>query len=460
MEDLDFVSAVELRRLIATRAVSPVELARRALDRAEATRSTLNAFAHLMPENAMAAARAAEAAVMAGDPLGSLHGLPVSVKDLIAVAGAPQRFGSRVTGDAPVVADAPSVERLRAVGAVIIGKTTTSEFGCKAVGDSPLTGVTRNPLNPAMTPGGSSAGAAASVAAGVTALALGTDGGGSIRIPAALTGLVGVKANFGRVPVHPVSATPTLAHVAPIARSVADAALLLSAISGFDARDATSIAGPVPDYAAACSAGVAGMRIAWSPTLGYARPVGEVVEACAATVARLEAMGARVELVDRVFEQDPVDIWTAEFYAGVGTRLRASVERDRDRLDPAVADILERALAQEMRGYYETVFRRHALREDMRRFFEGFDALLSPTLPVASIPVGRDVPAGYEDRNIVSWVYYTYPFNLTGQPAASVPAGRASDGMPIGLQIAGGLHREVDVFRVAAALEIGGETGK
>lgn len=452
--DLDYLTATALRRLITTRQVSPVELASRALDRATATQTTLNAFCLLMPEKAMAEARAAEAAVMRGDPLGALHGLPISVKDLIAIADEPQAFGSRTMAASIAAADAPAVERVRKAGAVIIGKTTTSEFGCKPVGDSPLTGITRNPWNLACTAGGSSAGAAASVAAGVTALALGTDGGGSIRIPAALCGLSGLKGSFGRVPVWPTSATPTLAHVGPIARTIEDAALLFSAIAGHDTRDPFAIAGPVPDVLAACARpNLTGLRIAWSPTLGYARPTAEVTGIVAAAVAKFETFGAHVELVDRVFESDPAPLWTAEFYAGVGTRLRPFLEANRELLDPAVADILESALGQDMRSYYQSVFARYALREQMRLFFERYDLLVSPTLPISSVAIGRDIPDGYDDRNLLSWVYYTYPFNLTGQPAATVCAGFAPDDMPVGMQIVGRMLCEANVVAAAAAFE-------
>src|SRR5450755_4425231 len=257
--EFDFMTARELARRIARRDVSPVEVTRRALAKAEATQSSLNAFFVIMADQALDAAREAEAAVMRGRPLGPLHGVPFSAKDLIAVGGAPMAFGSRTMAGNVAPADAPVVERAKQAGAILIGKTTTSEFGCKAVGDCPLTGITRNPWDPAKTAGGSSAGAAASVAAGITPFALGTDGGGSIRIPAAFTGLVGLKGQFGRVPVSPTSATPTLAHVGPLARSVADMALLFSVIAGFDRRDAFGVAGPVPDVTAAVSVSVAGM---------------------------------------------------------------------------------------------------------------------------------------------------------------------------------------------------------
>jgi aspartyl-tRNA(Asn)/glutamyl-tRNA(Gln) amidotransferase subunit A len=457
--DLDTMTAMELRRRVTRKDVSPVELTERALAKAEHTQGTLNAFFLLMPEAALAAARAAEDAVMHGQPLGLLHGLPFSAKDLIAVAGVPYASGSRVMAKNIAGVDAPAVERAKAAGGILIGKTTTSEFGCKPVGDSPLTGITRHPWNLAKTPGGSSAGAAASVAAGITPFALGTDGGGSVRIPCCFTGLTGIKAHFGRVPVWPTSATPTLAHVGPIARNVGDAALLLTAIGGYDPRDPFSVSATMPDLLGACRAGVADLRIAFSPTLGYARPDPDVAAIVASAARAFEALGCAVEQVDNVFERDPADLWTAEFYAGVGTRLRPFVETQRDLLDPAVAEVLDAALSQDMRDYYEKVFERYAFRDKVRSFFETHDLLLSPVLPVSSLDAGKNMPDHLTDRNLVSWVYYTYPFNLTGQPAATVCAGTTSDGMPVGLQIIGRSLGEYDVVRAAAAFERTKPTG-
>lgn len=452
-EAFDYLTATELRRLVRRKEISPVELTRRAVDKAAATQSTINAFFVIAEDQAMAAAKVAEDAVMRGAPLGLLHGIPFSVKDLIAVGGLPYASGSRANASVIAESDAPAVERAKAAGAIMIGKTTTSEFGCKPVGDSPLTGVTRHPWNLAKTPGGSSAGAAASVAAGITPFALGTDGGGSIRIPCAFTGLAGLKGHFGRVPVAPTSATPTLAHVGPIARTVEDVALLFTAIAGHDRRDPFSVAGPVPDVLSAAMASAAGLRVAWSPTLGYATPDPDVVSLCEAAALRLEALGCHVEKVDRVFETDPADIWTAEFYAGVGTRLKSVLREKRALLDPAVAEVLEAALAQEMEDYYRKVFARYALRDEMRLFFERFDLLLSPVLPVSSLNAGENIPGRLADRNLVSWVFYTYPANLIGHPAASVSVGVAPDGMPVGLQIMGRALGEYDVIRAAAAVE-------
>ena len=449
----DAMTAIELRSRIARREVSPVEATRRALDKAEATQCSVNAFFILMPEQALAAAKAAEAAVMRGDPLGLLHGVPFSAKDLMAVKGERFAFGSRCMADNVATVDAPPVERANKAGGILIGKTTTSEFGCKAVGDSPLTGITRNPWNLGKTPGGSSAGAAASVAAGITAIAFGTDGGGSVRIPGCLTGLAAIKGQFGRIPVWPVSATTTLAHVGPMARTVEDAALLFMASAGYDERDPYSVAGPVPDLLAACKQDVKGLRVAYSPTLGYARPDAEVLRVVDAAAKRFEEFGCTVELVERVFERDPVEIWSAEFYAGAGTRLRPFLESKRELIDPAVADILDQALRQELRDYYAKVFERYALRDTLRPFFERYDLLLSPVLPVTSLDVGKNRPDHLADRNLVSWVYYTYPFNLTGQPAATVCAGIAADGMPVGLQIVGRAMDETNVVRAMAAYE-------
>ena len=451
--DPTFRTAEELARLIARGEISALDAVETSLAWLQATEPHLNAFVTVLADQARGDAQAADRARLRGEPLGPLHGVPVSVKDLIAVGGAPFMLGSRSMAGNVAPADAASVERLRKSGAIVIGKTTTSEFGCKAVGECALSGLTRNPWNLAKTAGGSSAGAAASVAAGVTSIALGTDGGGSIRIPAALTGLVGVKPQFGRVPMYPTPATPTLSHVCPMARTVRDAALLFSAIAGFDARDAFSVREPAPDALAACSRDPRALRIAWSPTFGYA-PVDKEVRAIAEAAARtFEQLGCVVDEVDAPLGPDPADLWTAEFYAGIGARL-GPVLRDRPGLlDPDVALVVEHASRILAEDYYRSVFARYEFRERVRRFFERYDLLLSPTLPVAAVDAGIAVPPGLVDRNIVTWVCYTYPFNLTGQPAASVPAGFTDEGMPVGLQIVARPYREEDVFTAAAALE-------
>jgi Asp-tRNA(Asn)/Glu-tRNA(Gln) amidotransferase A subunit family amidase len=446
------MTALEMRRLIRAKQISPVEVAEHALRRAEQTQDSLNAFVTITRELALEAARKAESAIMSGQEGGLLAGLPLSIKDLTAVKGVRFTSGSRTLADFVAPLDSPASERVKAHGAAIIGKTTTTEFGCKVSSDSPLTGQTRNPWNLDKTTGGSSAGAGASVAAGITPFALGTDGGGSIRIPASLCGLFGIKAQFGRVPVFPTSATPTLAHVGPMARNVRDAALLLTAVSGFDGRDPASVAAEVPDYLGACECPPRGLRIAWSPTLGYARPTQEVFEITEAAARVFEQLGCKVELVEKVFD-DPIELWMGEFYAGVGTRLKKTMSEQREILDPAVAAVLDKALDRPIDEYYRRVFARYDFREKVRQFFEKFDLLITPTLPVAAFDVGRDVPPEFEDANIISWVEYTYPINLCGFPAASIPCGFTSAGLPVGLQIVGKALRETDIFSAAAAFE-------
>jgi Asp-tRNA(Asn)/Glu-tRNA(Gln) amidotransferase A subunit family amidase len=453
VEELAYLSATELRALIDRKAVSPTEVTEAALERLDRVEPVLNAFAQITPELALAAARAAESDVMADRSRGLLHGLPISVKDLITVAGVRCAFGSKTMADNVAISDAPCVERLKRHGACIIGKTTTSEFGCKPVGDSPLTGITRNAWDPSKTPGGSSCGAATSTAAGVTPFALGTDGGGSTRIPSSLTGLFGLKPQFGRIPIHPVSATPTLAHIGPMARTVRDVALLLAALAGHDFRDPFSVAGPTPDFIGACDLPVEGMRIAWSPTLGYAAPSVEVLRIVESAVEVFQDLGGVVELVERVFEFDPIELWMAEFYAGVGTRLGRAYRESPELLDPALAELLSRSMVASLPSYYEKVFERFELRDRVRLLFENYDLLLTPTLPVAAFDVGRNIPPHADGRTVVSWPSYTYPFNLTGQPAASIPAGWTSDGLPVGLQIVSRINHEVDIFRAAAAFE-------
>jgi Asp-tRNA(Asn)/Glu-tRNA(Gln) amidotransferase A subunit family amidase len=453
MSDLTWKSALELSTSIRKKEVSPVEVVQSSLARLREVEGAINAFVEVTEQQALDGARSAERAIMAGEPVGPLAGLPVSVKDLIAVKGAKLTFGSRALAENIAAVDAPSVERVRSSHGAIIGKTTTSEFGCKGVGSSPLTGITRNPWDLSKTPGGSSCGAAASIAAGVTPFGLGTDGGGSIRLPSSLSGLFGIKGHFGRVPVFPTSATPTLAHVGPLARTVRDAALLLQVISGFDARDPGAVAQPVPDFLSECDMPPRGLRIAWSPTLGYAKPKAEVLAIVESAVHQFRDLKCEIELVETVFE-DPLDLFMAEFFAGAGTRLRPVLTERRELLDPAVARTLDQALSLTMQDYYEKVFKRYDLRTKVWEFFNRYDALLTPTLPTEAFDAELDYPPGLaSDENILGWIFYTYPFNLTGLPAASIPAGFTKAGLPVGLQIVGRHLGEAQIFRLAAALE-------
>ena len=452
LSEFEFATIAQLSDGLENKRFSATELLDDVIARLEPLEAKLNMFATLDIKGAQADARAAEARQMRGERLSVLDGIPTSIKDLIAQRGLPQQFGSLTTPKKPSPVDAPSVERLRAAGAVLLGKSTTSEFGCKAVGDNPLNGITRNPWNTDLTPGGSSCGAAAMVAAGLIPYALGTDGGGSVRIPAALCGLFGMKGQFGRVPVFPTSATPTLAHVGPLTRSVTDSAIVMQVISGHDRRDPFSVAGPVPDFLEATKT-ERKLKIAYSPTLGFARPSDDVLQCVEEAVQNMSALGHSVEKVDQVME-DPVNLWNAEFYAGVGTKLRSVIDDTPELIDPAVLEVLRVAISQEMGDYYSKVFKRYDFREKMRQLFEMYDVLLSPTVPVTAFPLGLNVPETLLDRTLVSWVFYTYPFNLTGQPAASLPVGFSEEGLPVGMQVVGRTNDEATVFNLCGQYEV------
>ena len=452
MRSLSFLSIGQLSDLIKKKEVSPVELLKNTLENLDKIENKINSFAFLDIEGAKKLAQESEKRMISNSLLSEIDGIPTSIKDLIAQKSLPQRFGSKTTPDKALEVDAPSVERLRNVGAVLLGKSTTSEFGCKAVGDSPLTGITRNPWNLDLTPGGSSCGAAAMVSAGIVPYAIGTDGGGSVRIPASLTGLFGIKANFGRVPVYPVSATPTLAHVGPLTRNVEDACTVLKYISGSNWKDPFSVSEKVPNFNDSIKKKKI-YKIAWSPTLGYAKPDPEVLDKIESAIKKITSLGHEVELVEKIFDNDPVDLWNAEFYAGVGTKLKQVIETNPDLIDPPILEVLKIAIKQEMGNYYGSVFERYALREKMRIFFDKYDLLITPTIPCVAFKAGQNVPDNFPDRNIVSWVYYTYPFNLTGQPAASINAGFNKNNLPIGMQVISKTNKEVDILNFCKQYE-------
>ncbi|QCF26915.1 amidase [Hydrocarboniclastica marina] len=441
-----------LCRSIAKGELSPVTAMKQTLARLAVTEPRLNAFSAMDPDLAMDQARSVERQLASDGPSGPLAGLPVSVKDVLPVAGLPLRFGSRTTADERMHEDAVLVQRLRGAGACIVGKTTTSEYGAKAVGDCPLTGITRNPWNLERTPGGSSAGAGASVAAGVTAVAIGTDGAGSVRIPAALNSLFGIKPQFGRIPFYPLAAADNLVHPGIISRTVRDAAFILENLAGFDRHDPNSLRQPVPALVSACDQPLKGMRVAWSPTLGYARPDPEVLALCERAIASFGALGVKATTVRKVMA-DPVDIWALEFYGALAKALRKPLREMPEMLDPSLLPMLEWAVSRSAADYQRSLGRRKHLRERMRSFFRDFDLLLTPTLPVAAFEVGQDQPPGWANTNPMAWVSYTYPFNLTGQPAASIPCGFTGEGLPVGLQLVARDHDEPTLFRAAAAFE-------
>ncbi len=447
-------TAHELAQLYRTGRASPVEATQAVLDRIAALNPRLNAFVHLAPDEALAAARASEARWRAGAPLSAIDGVPTSIKDLILTRGWPTLRGSRTIDPQQTWdVDAPATARLREAGAVLLGKTATPEFGCKGETNSPASGYTRNPWNLTKTPGGSSGGAAAAVASGMGPLALGTDGAGSVRIPAAFCGNVGFKPSFGRVPAYPLSPFGTVSHLGPHAMSVRDAALMMNVIKRPDARDWTSLPPDRSDYTVGLEDGVRGLRIAYSPRLGYVKNLDAEVAAAVERVAgRLADLGARVDAVDPGFD-DPLDITCGLWFVGAWTLWNTLTPAQQEVTDPDFA-----AEAELGRGYsalqiQQLVLRRGALGSQMRQFMQRYDLLLTPSvaIPAFELRVPGSVPL--DPQNMLGWTPYTYPFNLTQQPAITVPCGLSAEGLPLGAQLVGPMFGDALVLRAARAFE-------
>ena len=438
------------------KALSPVETVQAVLDRIDRHNGVVNAWCCLDAEGALRSAREAEARWMAGAPRGLLDGVPVGIKDNLLVAGMPARFGSRLTSDAPSTQDAPAVARLREQGAIVIGKTAMPEFGWKAVTDSPLTGVTRNPWDTRMTPGGSTGGGVAAVVLGMGNIHLGTDGGGSIRIPAAFGGSYGIKPTRARVPAWPAAPLGTLAHVGCLTRSVADAALALTVMAAPDLRDVYAWTSPAPDFRTGLDDGVAGLKVAYSPRLGYASRVEpEVATAVKAAAGVFEALGARVDEADPELGGDPVAAWTTLWWSSAAAVLQSYDDaRVRELADPGLVAGAAQGLKTSAIDYIRAQLKRAELHGACARFFERYDLLLTPTMPLPAFEAGHVMPpSGDWGAAWTDWSPFSYPFNLTQQPAASIPCGLTRDGLPIGLQIVGAIGADALVLRASRAFE-------
>jgi Asp-tRNA(Asn)/Glu-tRNA(Gln) amidotransferase A subunit family amidase len=454
-DTLCWMPAAELATAIARRKISPVEVLEAVLDRIDRLKD-LNAYCLVDADGARRAARAAERAAMRRRArLGPLHGVPFSVKDLVNTRGVRTTFGTPLYRDNVPAEDAPAVARLKAAGAIMLGKTNTPTFGWVGVTDNLLFGPTRNPWSREHTPGGSSGGAGAAVAAGLGPLAIGTDGGGSIRKPAAWCGVFGLKPSYGRVPLHPHGAAWSLSHAGPMTRTVRDAALMLRVMAGPDERDQYSLPADGVDHVKALGGSLKGLRVACSATLGgIATAVDPEIAAATATAARaLRAFGCRVESAEPAWPS-PYDCWRATFYGGIATRLAPYLDRKAD-IDPGLLPIVEEVRGWAPTRYVQAWFDRLAWWQHPRTFFEKYDLLLSPAVAcpplrigewfageIAGVKVGRDTGSAF-----------TFPFNLTGQPAASVPCGFTKAGLPIGLQVIGRRFADVTVLRASAALE-------
>ncbi len=453
MDDIAFLPATELLELYESRELSPVEATNAALSRIEQHNASVNAFCLVDAQGALSQARESEERYGQGEPAGRLDGVPTSIKDIFLTQGWPTLRGSHaVDPDQEWREDAPVVARLREHGAVLLGKTTTPEYAWKGVTDSPLTGFTGNPWATTHTAGGSSGGGAAAVALGMGQLAVGSDGGGSVRIPAGFCGIVALKPTYGRIPLWPASPFGTLSHAGPMTLAVADAALMLEVLAAPDARDWTSLPPEDIDYLDAIESGVEGLRIAFSPDLGYVEVDPEIREAVETAAQAFEDMGARVEETAPGFE-DPIEVFNVHWYSGAANALRAYGEKTRELMDPGLIEVANEGAGYSAMQYLEAVSRRGELGIHMGRFHAEYDLLLTPTLPILAFEGAREVPKGWRHRRWTSWTPFTYPFNLTQQPAASVPCGFTRSGLPIGLQIVGARYKDALVLRAAHAYQ-------
>ena len=464
MVDLCALDATSLTAAIRRREVSAVEVARASLARMDALEPTLHAFCTPTPELALAMAARVDAAVASGEHLGPLAGIPIGIKDLICTKGIRTASGSPAYAEFVPIEDDIVVERAVAAGAVVLGKTNVPEFGYSGVGHNPVFETTRNPWNPLLTSGGSSAGSGAAVASGMCPLAFGSDGGGSVRIPAAHCGLFGMKASMGRVPLYlgcrderypGVSGWESLEHIGPMSRTVADGALMLSAIAGPDPRDRHSLPDEGVGWTEAARPGdLRGLRVAYSADWGYAAVDQEVRRVVGEAVHVFEHdLGCIVEEAHPGFPDPAEAFWALVALETDLAGMRAMVAEHGDRMSPHVVALVTRRWTAE--EFSAATIRRKAVVNAMWRFMQRFDIVLTPTLAVPPFAIHMQGPEKIDGRMVANsaWLAFTYPLNLTGQPAASVPAGFTADGLPVGLQIIGRHLDDRAVLRAAAAFE-------
>jgi aspartyl-tRNA(Asn)/glutamyl-tRNA(Gln) amidotransferase subunit A len=453
-ETLAFTTATKLAELIRTKQISPVEVMDATLRRIEALNPRVNAFANLGADRAMAQAKQAETALMGGGPIGPLHGLPTTIKDLAITKDLPTEFGTLMLKGNQPTEDTPFVTRLQDAGAIIIGKTTTSEYGWKGVSESPLTGITHNPWKHGYNAGASSAGAGAAAAAGFGHLHQGSDGAGSIRMPSHFCGVFGLKPSFGRVPAYPVSTGDYTSHSGPMSRSVADAALMLEVMAGPHPLDHTTLEAGPADYTGRLHEGVKGKRIAYSPDLGHARVDPEVAALVKAAVARFTELGATVEEVPTPWAKDGPEM-VRFFWPAHMARLAPKLKQWANQMDPGLVACIEAGTQISVVDYLLWRERKMAYVSAINHWFEDWDFLLTPAVSVAAFPAELLMPKHWptHEWDWISWAEFSYPFNMSWNPAASVPCGFTADGLPVGLQVVGRRFDDLGVLQAAAAFE-------
>ncbi len=451
-KSIAYMPASELRELYSAKALSPVEVTRAILDRIERLNPALNAFTTITPELALKQAGEAERAYSSGDAA-PLAGIPTSIKDLTPTRGIRTARGSLIDSSWVPEEDAPVVERLYMAGAVMLGKTNTPELGWKGDSGNRVFGPSYNPWNLEKTAGGSSGGAAAAVAAGLGPLAQGSDGAGSIRMPAAFCGIFGFKPSFGLVPQYPPSAVGDLSHLGPMTRTARDAAMMLNAMAGADARDRLSWSSGI-DYTRNLDTGVRECRVAWSPTLGHAQVAGDVLESTERAAMIFRELGCEVEHADPDLP-DPANLLDVMWSGALAGYFTGRLDEVRHRLDPGLLAVIDRASSLSAADMAHALQQRNTYYTGMRLFMERFDLLLTPTLPVTAFTAGLDEPDGWQRATLspLDWTPFTFPFNLTGQPAATAPCGFDRNGLPVGLQIVGRWRDDSTVLRAAAAFE-------
>lgn len=451
MSDLTQLTAAELSKLYRKGKASPVETMKAVLARTDKVNRVINAFCRVDAEPSLTAARESERRWQKGKALSPLDGVPVSIKELVRVKGWPASMGSKLTDKAPVDADAPAVARLREAGAIVFAQSTSSEYGHKGVTDSPLHGITRNPWNTERTPGGSSGGAGAAVAAGLGPLAIGTDGGGSVRIPSSFNGLVGLKATFGRVPAWPPSLTGDLANQGPMCRTALDCALMLNVISQPDSRDAYGLPEDDTDYAKAIDSKLKKLKVGFVLRFGD-HPLDIEVAALVTKAARqFEKLGCKVDEVAAPYPYPEAGrAFVIHWLASLQRLLQLFPESRHGEFDPNLLAGAKAGLRYSLQDVINAQVTRRELAIAWNLFFDKYDLLLSPSVAVQPFEVGRNLPDGPEGKANALWSPYTSQFNLSRHPAASVPCGLSRDGLPIGLQIVAGHYKDALVLRAAA----------